>query len=165
MAGNTLIPLNAMQTAQPKLYEDYTQKYAGREEVMRRTIPLLDCLWNDAVQFLPLHPQKVFELQHDMGLILEIPPYRFYQIPLELLDPEKTVVFFKTAAGEENTEVKWLNNVGFESLQTIPEATIDYYKSFVGSGELPFNYQFVPHLLYAGTVDISTSPIITLSSN
>jgi hypothetical protein len=68
MIGNELIPLNQMRPSYPELSEKYLQKYKGREEILDRKIPLLDCLWNDVVQFLPVHPQKVFELQMELGV-------------------------------------------------------------------------------------------------
>lgn len=157
LIGNILIPLNQMRSVMPDIRDKNLKKYKGREEILKRKLPLLNCLWNDVVHFLPLHPQKVFELQLELGLIPDIPPYKFYEINLGNLNPKKTVVFFKTAPGEENSEVRWLSEIDFTALQEIPEATVAYYKTFVGTGELPFNYQFIPHILYKGTVDISTT--------
>jgi len=162
MNGNKLIPLNQMRFSNPTLHAEYLRKYKGRQEVLQRTIPLLDCLWNDVVQFLPLHPEKVFGLQIQLGLIPKIPAYQFFEIDLAALNPDKTVVYFKTAAGEENTEIKWLRDVDITTIQEIPKATLNYYQSLVDTGELPFNYQFIPHVLHKGNVDISNSPVVTL---
>lgn len=162
MNDNQLIPLNLMGDSMSNVRSKNLEKYKGREEILDRKIPLLNCLWNDAIQLLPLHPQKIFDLQKQLRLIDSVPPYRFYKIDLDKLDPSKTVVFFKTAPGEENTEVKWLSKVDFDSLQEIPEATIAYYKTLIGTGELPFNYQFVPHIFYKGALDISGAEIISL---
>lgn len=130
---------------------------------MERSIPLLNCKWNDVIQFLPLHPRKVFELQKELHLVLEVPPYKFFEVDLALLDPSKTVVFFKAAPGDEHVAVKWLKDVDFASLQDIPRATVDYYKSLQGSGELPFNYQFIPHVLYKSELDVANVPKISLA--
>lgn len=162
MIGEQLIPLNQMKASMAEVHDKNLEKYEGREEILERRIQLLDCLWNDVVQFLPLHPQKVFELQQKLGLISSVPRYKFYEINLSNLDPNKTVVFFKTAPGEENVKIKWLNEVDFTSLQEIPEATLAYYKTLIGTGELPFNYQFIPHIVYRGVVSISETNIITL---
>lgn len=160
--GTKLIPLNQMHQLYPDLRKKYLEKYKGREQILERRIPLLDCSWNDVVQFLPLHPQKVFQLQQELGIISKIPPYQFYEIAAGSLDPSKTVIFLKTAPGEENTVVKWLDDVDLATIQDIPYATIEYFESVVGTGGLPFNYQFIPHILYKGTLDISNTPIITL---
>jgi len=162
MIGTRLIPLNQMDASMTEIRDKNLEKYEGRKEILERRIPLLNCLWNDVVQFLPLHPQKVFGLQQELGLIPSVPPYKFYEIDSSSLDPSKTVVFFKSALGQENVEVKWLREVDFASLQEIPIATLAYYKTLVGIGELPFNYQFIPHIVYKGTVDISSANIITL---
>ncbi len=151
-----------MHLTDPTLKAKYLEKYKGRKEILERRIPLLDCLWNDVVQFLPFHPRKIFELQRNLGLIPEVPPYKFFEIDLNLLDPLKTVVFFKTAPGEENVRVRWLNDVDFVSIQKVPVATVEYYKTLVGTGERPFNYQFIPHILYMGSVNISTCKVTLL---
>ncbi|HEY4963361.1 MAG TPA: hypothetical protein VIH90_01560 [Candidatus Saccharimonadales bacterium] len=162
MKGNNLVPLNQMQTSHPELYKKYRQKYEGREAVMQKKIPLLNCLWNDVIQFMPVHPRKVFELQKKLGLITEVPPYKFFEIDISVFNIDKMVVYFKTAIGEQNVEVKWFRDVNLADIQEVPKATFDYYTSLVGTGELPFNYQFIPHVLYMGTVETSKLPIITI---
>ena len=163
MRGTTLMPLSMMQQEMPDLFQNQLKKYSGREEITERRIDLLNCLWTEVVQFLPLHPQIVFDLQKTLGLIPEVPPYRFFEIDLSELDPAHAAIYFKTAEGEENSQVKRLDEVDWENLQGVPPATRKYYASLVGTGELPFNYQFIPHVLYRGTVDISKARIIELS--
>lgn len=162
MRGDSLLPLSKMLSIDPELSIKYLKKYDGREELLERTIPLLDRLWNDVVQLLPLHPKKLFELQRDLGLVEQLPDYRYFQIETTLLDPSKTVVFFKTAPGNENVTVKWLTDVNLDDLQDIPPATAEYYRSMVGTDEPVFNYQFVPHIVYRGTVDVSDAKVISL---
>lgn len=162
MIGNNLMPLNQMKDTYHDLYALHIAKYDGREEILRRRIPLLDCLWNDVVQFLPLYPAKIFKLQVELGLIAEAPHYKFFEIDPSIFDPAKAVVFFKSIPGEENVQVKWLKDVDLATIQEVPEATINYYRTLIGTGELPFNYQFVPHILYMGNVDISGSRIVTI---
>ncbi len=162
LRGNQLIPLNEMMKVDAELRDKYLEKYKGREEVLERKIPLLDCLWNDVVQLLPLLPRKLFELQQKLGLITELPDYRYFRIDPSALDPDKTVVFFKTAPGDEHVTVKWLRDVDLTEIQDIPLATRGYYESMVGTGEPVFNYQFVPHIVYHGTIDISSAKTIRL---
>jgi hypothetical protein len=165
MAGTVLIPLNNMVGQNSKLRLQHLAKYKGREEILERRIPLLDCLWNDVIQLLPMDPQKVFELQAELTLLPKVPAYKFFKIDPSSLDPDKTIVFFKTAPGEENTEVKWLRDVDIASLQEIPEATRNYFKSLQsesGDNRLPFNYQFIPHICYMGTIETENVPIVTL---
>lgn len=165
MKGHELIPLNKMFETDHELHQKYLEKYKGREEILKRKIPLLNCLWNDVVQLLPMHPKKIFECQKELDLIDSLPDYSYFEIDLDLLDPNKAVVYFKTAPGEENVTVKWLNDVDLNNLQEIPLATIDYYKSMVGKNEPVFNYQFVPHVIYMGTIDVLGSPLINLRAS
>lgn len=162
MVGHTLQPLNQMEKDNPELYQKYVQKYAGRMALLDRQVPVLNCRWNDVVQFLPFDPRKVFALQKELGIIDKVPHYKFYKIDTDTLDPEKLAVYFKTAPGEENAHVELFANANPAELQDVPAATIEYYKSVVGTGELPFNYQFVPHVLYQGSVDVSNAPVIEL---
>lgn len=162
MTGTKLIPLNDMTDSLSEIKEINLEKYEGREEILERQVPLLKCAWNDVLQFTPVDQKLVFELQVEMGFIPEVPHYKFYKIDVSALDTSKTAVFFKTAPGEENITVKWLKDVDFTSLKAIPKATIEYYKTLVGTTELPFNYQFIPHILYKGTLDISETEIITI---
>lgn len=162
MVGTKLIPLNQMDESMEAIKTKNLKKYEGREEILERPVPSLNCMWNDVLQFTPVHPQKVFELQVKLGLIPKVHDAKFFEIPIDSLDPNKTAVFFKTAPGEENVTVKWIKDVDFESLTEIPDATINYYKSLVGTGELPFNYQFIPHVLYKSSLDVSNVKIISL---
>ena len=145
MFGNELVPLNAMRGDMEDIAKLHRQKYDGRESVMQRRIPLLNCLWNDVVQFLPVDPEKVFSLQAALGLLREVPHYRFYKIDISTIALDNTVVY-----------------VDFSDLQTIPPATERYYRTLMGKDELPFNFQFIPHVLHQGSVDISQATVITL---
>lgn len=162
LKGSELIPLNKMLEVDSDLRAKYLEKYKGREEILERKIPLLNCLWNDVVQLLPLHPKKLFELQQQLGIVEEIPDYHYFQIDINQLDASKTVVYFKTAPGEENVTVKWLSDVNLDDLQGIPPATENYYKSMVGTGEPVFNYQFMPHVIHKGSIYISDAKTLSL---
>ncbi len=164
LEGNELIPLTSMFAKRPDLHKKYLEKYKGREEILERKIPLLNCGWNDVVQLLPLHPQQLFELQKELGLIKEIPDYQYFQIDPDSLDPLKAVVYFKTAPGEQNVTVECLADVDLDDLQQIPTATTDYYRSMVGTGEPVFNYQFVPHIIYRGAIDVSSAKVIPIDA-
>ena len=153
MVGNELMPLNFMKDKYPELYNFHASKYEGRKEIMKRKITLLNCLWNHVIQFLPLNPIKVFELQIQLGIIEELPNLKFYEVDPIFLDNDKTIIYLKSAPGEENIKFKWIKNVNLADFQQIPTTTINYYKTLQGTGELPFNYQFIPHILYMGTID------------
>lgn len=162
MQGDRLLPLSELFLKDPTLHKKYLAKYAGKEEVMERQIPLLDCGWNEVIQLLPLDPRQLFELQKQLGLIAEIPNYRYFKINPSILVTDNTVVYFKTAPGDENVTVKWLSDIRLEDLQTVPDATERYYETMRSTGEPVFNYQFAPHILYRGSIDISSVEVMSL---
>ncbi|MBH2008037.1 hypothetical protein I8H83_05545 [Candidatus Saccharibacteria bacterium] len=162
LKGSELVPLGQLRTKYPELAAQYLRKYEGRETILERKIPLLNCLWNDVVQLLPLHPQKIFDRQKELGLIAEIPAYNYFAIDTSTLDPTSAAVYFKTAPGEAHWSVEWLSNTRIEELQDIPPATDKYYRSLRDSGQAVFNYQFIPHVLYKGVIDISNAKIISI---
>lgn len=160
--GDELIPLDQMALRNPIIHKEHLDKYKGREEIIERKVPLLDCKWNEVVQLLPLHPRQLFLYQKQLGLVDEIPDYRYFKVNLDLLDPLRTVVYFKTAPGDDNVTVKWLNDVVLDDLQEIPAATKKYYESMVASDQPVFNYQFVPHVLYRGSIAVDKDGAISL---
>lgn len=161
--GDELIPLNLMREKRLDLYEKYREKYKDREDTIEATIPLLNCSWNDVVQLLPFNPVKLFELQLEYDLIEVVPNYKYFQIDTDLLDVNKAVVYFKTTPGVENVTIKWLKDVDLNSLHSVPAATRDYYKSMIGTGKPVFNYQFVPHIVYKGSIGISKAKSVDIS--
>lgn len=140
----------------------HMSKYIGREEVLARNVPLLNCRWNDVVHLLPLHPKKIYAKQVSLGLLKSVPNYAFYEIDIHSLDAEQAVVFFKDAPGDEHIRVQWLKDVELDELQEVPGAATMYYKSLIGTDEAPFDYQFVPHVLYRGEIDVSGAKTITI---
>lgn len=113
------------------------------------------------MQLLPLNPKKLYELQKRLGIIKANPDYRYFQIDISKLELSKTVIYFKTAPGDQNVTVKWLADVSLDDLQDVPPATIDCYNSMVGAGEPVFNYQFAPHIVYKGSIDVSDAGIVS----
>ena len=58
--GSSLIPLSNMDKSSD-LYSTHAKKYIGRESLMDEIIPILDCKWNDVVQFSALDPQIIVD--------------------------------------------------------------------------------------------------------
>lgn len=64
MVGNHLVPLNHIKEIHPQIYEKELAKYddhPGRQKLPKTNIPKLNCLWNDVVQFCPIHPNKLYK--------------------------------------------------------------------------------------------------------
>lgn len=162
MMGEEILSLNQLRGANLSAYGKNIEKYKGREAVIECNVPLLNCKASDVINLLPFNPKKLFEYQMELGLISAVPSYAYFEIDLQLLNPKETVVFFKTAPGEENVTIKWIKDVDFSELQEIPVATKQYYKSMVGKKEAVFNYQFVPHVLTRGPINIKNCDVIEI---
>jgi hypothetical protein len=70
MVGDLLIPLNQLRDKHPMTYAEHVTKYKGREKLLEKTIPLLNCLWNDVLHISPIHPQIVRYLETRGSLFL-----------------------------------------------------------------------------------------------
>jgi hypothetical protein len=49
--GDIIYPLNQLKDIYPDHYTREIKKYEGREKLMDVRNPILNCLWNDVVQF------------------------------------------------------------------------------------------------------------------
>jgi hypothetical protein len=59
MRGETLYPLNQLESIDPVLYDLGRARYKGREAVLEFRIPLIDVLWNDALHLSTIHPRHL----------------------------------------------------------------------------------------------------------
>src|SRR5688500_14909709 len=94
--GQTLYPLNRLKDFAPDLHDLQRAKYDGRENLMAERVPYLDCLWNDVLHLLPVHPAKVKELAESHGFRWRGAAW-FELDPAELkFDSTNTAVFLHT---------------------------------------------------------------------
>ena len=96
MKGEVLISLNEIKSNYPELYKIYSKKYLNhpeRESLLLRSIPKLNCLWNDVIFLLPLHPYYVYEALQSLGVSIK-KDLMFYEIPTERLIGNKNAVYF-----------------------------------------------------------------------
>ena len=97
MQGHVLFPLNALKEALPEIYSYQAEKYKGRERLLEKKIPILDCLWNDVIHLSPIHPQIILDCFRKEGLYdyagghgreLEV-----FKIPSTHIEEQNTVCF------------------------------------------------------------------------
>lgn len=163
MKGKILYPLNVLKGADPELYSEHVKKYDGRANVMEQTIPILDCLWNDALHLSAIHPKALKAALIEAGGSKEM-QMTCYQIDPFSLDPEKTIVYlYRSPFGEQSA----VNYIPFmpdeiEKYSTISKETKRYYREEYDKGNKPLKFHMVPHILYKGTLNIEGAPIITI---
>ena len=95
MIGDKLIPLNSLGKTYPHLYERYLKKYFNhpeRPKLLKRQVPKLNCLWNDVLHFLALHPNHVYEVITSLGIKTK-EELQFYKIPIQILKNNKNAIY------------------------------------------------------------------------
>lgn len=174
MIGDKLIPLNSLGRIYPHLYEKYTKKYfdhPGRPKLLIKQIPKLNCLWNDVLHFIPLHPNYVYEAITNLGIKTK-EEQLFFKIPIERLirNPNALYLYtkekYKGPAEEiDEAEIKLLNIEMYKGLKEIPPTTVEYYKIENEKGNRFGLFSYIPHLLSLGDVKINDVEIISWNIN
>ncbi|MFC3418054.1 group-specific protein [Salinicoccus hispanicus] len=174
MNGKSLVSLNHLKSIDKRLYEKYASKYedsADRKLLMDRTIPKLDCLWNDTVHFTPLHPNHVFRIVDELGV--NVPAeLKFFKIPIMNLKGNRNAIYHykkeyyegpATAISHSNIDILKLDD--YRELSQLPEDTKNYFIMESKKGNRFGMFHFVPHILSHGEVPIDNAEIISWNQN
>ena len=171
--GNTLHPLNQLKTHLPDIYAAQARKYVGREVLMQRKVPLLDCLWNDVLHFSPMYPSKIRDALISVG-------FRWNTRPWFAVDPinsgfgsENAVIFLNTPPEDPtalgNFDFPKTDFISFSSKQLeklakmeVPGATLEYLRFAKNNGDRPVLFNYIPHILYRGAIDVSNVETVNL---
>lgn len=171
MTGDRLIPLNLLKDIYPDIYFEQIKKYAGREVIMRQTIPTLNCLWNDVLHLSAIHPNKINQALREIGFKVK-KNLHYYEIDANLLEPENTTIFLDYHNNKDGTkklgELMVPENFvvydpeNLEEYSTVPEETKSYYKRCFFNKTRVLSYQLTAHILYQGSINIKNVRIITI---
>lgn len=154
MFGTVLYPLNRLLGIDRKLYELYKSGYQGREQLLQRKIPYLDCLWNDVLHCSPVHPAKINQALKSCG-VKDIPSAEFFEVDVESdIDMTNSVIFYRSSnkPGDIYFEKAW--EAKWDSLGEITELSLKHYRDVAANGEPLFAYHGLPHFLYLGEIEI-----------
>ncbi|KPN97111.1 hypothetical protein [Lysinibacillus sp. ZYM-1] len=170
MVGQELMPLNKLREMFPQLYERYAKKYFDhpeRPKLLTKEIPKLNCLWNDVLHFLPIHPYHIFNVLTELDIQTK-EKLLFYKIPIQKLAHNQNVMYlyskenYKGPAGELATEdIIPFAIDEFIEIQQIPKETIDYYGMENKKGKNFGVFAYIPHVLSLGHVNVNDVEIIT----
>lgn len=162
--GSVLEPLNQLKISSPELYKIKAAKYQGREHIMDRRIPILDCPWNDVLHFSPVPPADLKAALLEAGM--EDKEWSFYQIDSSLLEPENTVTYLHKDIGRisvpDASEFAPFDANDLTDLSQIPEKTKQYWKDQYVKGIKPLIFLGIPHILYRGTLDTTGLSVVTV---
>ncbi len=162
MVGTVLYPLNELEDVDPETWRQEREKYAGREQVLEKRVPPLNCLWNDVLHLSAVHPADIIAALGDVGL--EPLRRRFFEIDPFDLDADRTVVFVnrRASAADALDGSQWMpfQSAALTELSTFNEASRRYYRECAQGGRRPLLWGYLPHVLYRGSLDIRTLRII-----
>lgn len=148
--GTSLIPLNLMDK-ESALYKGHAQKYQGRESLMEEIIPILNCKWNDVVQFSALDPQII--VKHLKMIQEDLKPFRieYFKIHINQIIGNYDAVVSNGKIGKEMS-VTTLTTFYREAL-SVPQETIDYWNKIKIEGGKYLWFPFIPHIFVKGTIE------------
>lgn len=160
MVGDYLYPLNQLREKAPDVYAAQAQKYKGREQLLERIIPPLNCLWNDVLHLSPVHPAAVRDALLAAGYNRY--PQRWWQIDPEEagFSDQNTAIYLYSPRKRGNFDVPPDDFVPFSmkllaKINKLPQATADYYREMEEEGKQAFLFHLVPHILHRGAIRIS----------
>jgi hypothetical protein len=162
MEGEVLYPLNILKEINLNLFNSQVSKYKGREKVMNQFIPTLECLWNDVLHLSAIHPKDVKNALIEAGSEKNI-KMKCYQVDSNLLEIEKTTIYFSGDIPSERMKMKNFTNYNPLELNNhsrVPQETKDYYKKMIKLGKSPLIFHKAPHILYKGTINIKNCDVI-----
>jgi hypothetical protein len=158
MHGNILYPLHDMRARFPDVFAKEAKKYEGREQLMNKQIPPLDCLWNDVLHCSPFPIEEIVAALHESGFPVACPKYCRFEI--DALDPKKLAVFFAKPYKREQ-ECCLFEAFDWSDHQHVSEETKQYYRSCKEKQIAPLWFMGVPHVLYQGALCLDDGEIIT----
>lgn len=156
--GDKLIPLNRQKLLYPSLYERNFKIYAGREQVTRRLVPILNCHWNDVIHLTNIPPNEFFEALKDAGREPNL-SQKWLKIPAEVAIDFPTVVYScRTTTSDRlvlpDDEVTKFDSQRF-GIGKVDIRTKGYYKEQVTTGQRILLFQGIAHFLVMGEIDLS----------
>lgn len=161
MLGNQLIPLNHMDKTSD-LYKGHAKKYEGREELPEQTIPILNCKWNDVVQFSALDPRIIVNELKKYQTDLKLNRTTFFKVPIsEIIKNHKAVIFDRDNSRGKGSfaimdhEVQVLSQDNYKELQEVPLETIEYWKRVKEEGGKYLFFPYITHVMVEGIIDVS----------
>lgn len=156
MMGTKLYPLNELKNVHSELSAEYCEKYSGREKVMEQVIPILNCLWNDVIFFIPIAPEAINVTRESHGL----PPIKreWFVVDSKTLDQSNLLLFrhrpqWAIDAELEKDEYARLDGLSViqeTDVQMVPECAIWAMKKF---GRKSMLFSYMPHVLFRGTIE------------
>lgn len=163
--GTVLYPLNELMKHHPEVYTTHIKKYEGRQVLLERKIPILNCLWNDVLHFSPVHPQKIRAALFEAGF--EIKTLQWFEINPESIgiNTQNTMIYLspKREQGDFSVQVKdfeLYEPKKLAEMSDIPAETMAHFKEAKEKKEQPFLFNHIPHVLFRGMLETENVKVI-----
>lgn len=163
MIGTILYPLNQLKNIYPEQYEKQVKKYESRKSLLTAEVPPLHCLWNDVLHLTAVSPEKLKANLALAGIVR--PPITWFKIPVSKIKGSNSVAFTYRRDKKLDLRLKDYEEFIPERMniyRTVPAETIEYYKEMNAQRKRPLVFNFVPHILYKGTIETKGLETITV---
>lgn len=168
MKGSALIPLNKLQNIHPEVYAEQVKKYKGREILLQKRTPILDCLWNDVLHLSPVNPQIILDtwrqeelnISSNVSRIIEV-----YKIPIERLEESTTICYqcfnYDFENYDSSLDKSWhFKKENFSEQKVVDLKQIEVWKKNNKEGRPLFWYSHTMHVLAQQSIDINNCELI-----
>ena len=165
--GTELIPLNQMDK-EGTVYKEHSRKYVGREDLKNQNIPILDCLWNDVVQFSALDPQIIVNSLKKIQPDLKLSREKYFKISIDEVEGVYDGVIFdrkkdsKRSYKISNDEVQILNKVNYTELTEVPIETTQFWENAIKNNTPVLWFPYITHIFLKSKIDTSNFEICTI---
>ena len=162
VVGKKLYPLNVLKYKLPEVYKKEIKKYKGREYVLEKKIPTLNCFWNDALHFVAVHPKKIKNELEKAGF--KTPKkWRWFKIKASDINPNKAAIYlFKYNIKNPlalNNFTKY-NPKQISGYDKITARTKKHYCKAYQQKQNLLKFMFIPHILLKDSFDTRKAEII-----
>jgi hypothetical protein len=154
--GSILYSLNALKDVLPEIHQIQSTIYRGQADLVSRKIPYLGCSWNDVIHFSAVHPAQIRGAVESVGLTWKTT--HWFEIDVTAIGFDDTNAAIFTAPFRPQGNIADADFIPFtletlQMLNSIPQASYEYFNHAKAHDERPFLFNCVPHVLYHGTVE------------
>lgn len=153
LEGRILYPMNQLEEKMPEIFAAHKKKYEGREELLQKKIPGLDCFWNDVLHFSTINPQLLVRALSGAGNAPEN-QVAWLKVPIEYFS-DKKCLYYDSGRVKGLETFNDFDSSSYLELTEVPERTFSYYKSCIDSGKSPLLFVGIPHLLLLDEIDVT----------
>ena len=165
MVGTRLIPLNRMKQSNLGLYLKEASKYRGREKLLERHIPKINCLWNDVLHFSSISPDIIFSRFESLGFG-KYEGLRWFEVPLSHLEGLASVIYRAPQKPRPNfalddDDIEFLNIGTYQEPKGLSDQAEAYFLHCQKEGKTPLPFQFTSHILVYGEFETKGLKIVS----